>query len=243
VIADNHVNTNAVSLANSWNSTTERDYWLNGIKRTNHTGNYWGDYTGIDVDGDGIGDTPYTIDANNVDYYPMVVTRPATSFDIHLKQGWNLVSSPLVVDPPVNTSAFRGTNVTMVARYNRGTGGFDIYRVGKTPVPFPVEADCGYFLYCNNDTSYTINGYGEEGRSTIIYQGWNMIGWTNLTSSNARLVTGSLNNATMLARYNTTNGNYDIYRTGKTPTPFSIVAGEGYFLYTTYADPQTLVMG
>lgn len=33
-------------------------------------GNYWSDYTGIDVNGDGVGDTPYVIDANNQDYFP-----------------------------------------------------------------------------------------------------------------------------------------------------------------------------
>jgi len=33
-------------------------------------GNYWSDYIGIDANHDGIGDTPYTIDANNIDRYP-----------------------------------------------------------------------------------------------------------------------------------------------------------------------------
>ncbi len=37
-------------------------------------GNYWSDYTGIDADGDGIGDTVYVIDEYNVDNYPL--TRP-----------------------------------------------------------------------------------------------------------------------------------------------------------------------
>jgi len=42
-------------------------------------GNYWSDYTGTDSDGDGIGDTPYIIDENNQDNYPLMA--PICRFD------------------------------------------------------------------------------------------------------------------------------------------------------------------
>jgi len=35
-------------------------------------GNYWSNYNGTDSDGDGIGDTPYIIDENNQDRYPLM---------------------------------------------------------------------------------------------------------------------------------------------------------------------------
>jgi parallel beta-helix repeat protein len=35
-------------------------------------GNYWSDYNGTDANHDGIGDTPYVIDANNTDHYPLM---------------------------------------------------------------------------------------------------------------------------------------------------------------------------
>jgi len=36
-------------------------------------GNYWSDYTGVDLDHDGISDTPYSINAYNQDNYPLMV--------------------------------------------------------------------------------------------------------------------------------------------------------------------------
>jgi parallel beta-helix repeat protein len=37
-------------------------------------GNYWSNYVGVDADHDGIGDSAYTIDANNTDNYPLMGT-------------------------------------------------------------------------------------------------------------------------------------------------------------------------
>jgi len=48
-----------------WHPNTWDDGYPSG-------GNYWSDYTGVDSNHDGIGDTPYIIDENNTDNYPFM---------------------------------------------------------------------------------------------------------------------------------------------------------------------------
>jgi parallel beta-helix repeat protein len=71
----------------SWNIISKNNYVDNTIQCTANEAyylsfgkspsvntieaNYWSDYNGIDADGDGIGDTPYVIDENNKDPYPL----------------------------------------------------------------------------------------------------------------------------------------------------------------------------
>ena len=62
-------------------------------------GNYWSDYVGADANGDAIGDTPYIIDENNTDRYPLMNpwTAPPSKFrvgdviwsteDLHVRSG------------------------------------------------------------------------------------------------------------------------------------------------------------
>ena len=52
-------------------SSSGANIWDNGIPSG---GNYWSDYNGQDNTGDGIGDTPYIINQNNQDNYPLSET-------------------------------------------------------------------------------------------------------------------------------------------------------------------------
>ena len=65
---NNYVNNTSQFGANEWYYLT----WGGNRSINTINENYWSDYNGTDANGDGIGDTPYIIDAYNEDHYPLM---------------------------------------------------------------------------------------------------------------------------------------------------------------------------
>ena len=94
-------NQGALGLTNSWNNSIYHNYFANNAPQAfvqnsinswdngySSGGNYWSDYNGTDIysgpyqnetGSDGIGDTPYSIDTNNTDKYPLMKPYRAIS--------------------------------------------------------------------------------------------------------------------------------------------------------------------
>jgi hypothetical protein len=72
-INHNHFENNVIQLngceCKDFNLTEEPHCWDDG-----NEGNFWSDYIGTDVNGDGIGDLAYVIDILNRDRYPLMIS-------------------------------------------------------------------------------------------------------------------------------------------------------------------------
>lgn len=65
-------NNNLVYLNNFWKNDIDAIDEANNSWDNGKQGNYWDKYQGKDNNGDGIGDTPYTISEGNVDRFPLI---------------------------------------------------------------------------------------------------------------------------------------------------------------------------
>ena len=78
-----------------YNTTEPMHIWDDGKE-----GNFWSDYNGTDADGDGVGDTPYVIDVQNQDRYPLMhiaATPPAPPTKLPIETLVAAIALPIII--------------------------------------------------------------------------------------------------------------------------------------------------
>ena len=104
----NNFTSNAVQIyfySSAFSSSPAVNIWDNGTE-----GNYWSDYAGSDGDGDGIGDSPYIINANNTDRYPFMAPFNGS---IVISPKLSPSPSPTPTPPPASTPTTTPTPTPM----------------------------------------------------------------------------------------------------------------------------------
>lgn len=107
-----------INVGNIWNIT--KTAGTNVVGGPYIGGNYWSDYSGVDNDGDGIGDSQIDLNASNTDYLPLLLDTTAPVIAVELPQNnadYSTSTVPLNVtgDGTVNKwwySLNGGANVT-----------------------------------------------------------------------------------------------------------------------------------
>ncbi|MBI5000362.1 MAG: right-handed parallel beta-helix repeat-containing protein [Euryarchaeota archaeon] len=173
-------------------------------------GNYWSNYTGADVmsgpnqdipGSDGFGDTPFIIDADSQDQYPLIspyngspITPQPPSFMIPVVAGWNLISIPLIPYSPqlpaVLTDRDGDTLWDRVQWYDafNPSNLWRQYYTGWSPSLSDlntVNQTMGAWVYVTavGDGFIKVNGTVANTTSIPLRAGWNLVGYPTLNST------------------------------------------------------------
>jgi parallel beta-helix repeat protein len=163
-------------------------------------GNYWSDYTGVDLfkgpnqdqpGSDGIGDTNYSFDSDSVDHYPLMepyTYKPFENYTI-LKQGWNLISIPLsqkdqglkkvleMIDGHYDAVQWYDSSDSQDPWKHHKVGksfGIDLFELNETMGFWVHITHAGDTIFAYNGSLPTVN------RTITLYPGWNLVGYPSL---------------------------------------------------------------
>ncbi|MEM4455098.1 MAG: NosD domain-containing protein [Thermofilaceae archaeon] len=133
--------------------------WDNGSR-----GNFWSDYKGSDVNNDGVGDTPYTIDEKNVDRYPSI--HPYEGFPVEITslygttsgEGWYMKGATVTISvSPVFLDYGNGTRRVFSGWYDeKGV------LLSREPV-FSLTVEKPFSITAKWDTDYKVEVYSPYG--------------------------------------------------------------------------------
>jgi nitrous oxidase accessory protein NosD len=137
-------------------------YFDNGEK-----GNYWSDYTGTDVDGDGVGDTPYVIDDKRQDRYPLMAPFDIDSVQLDLSEWMSPPSVHLI--SPENTT-YASANVALEFTVSKQTSWMGYSLNGEANITITENTTLlGLSYGSHNITVYAKDIVGRSGASETIY--------------------------------------------------------------------------
>jgi len=137
--------------------------WDNGIE-----GNYWSDYIWADADYDGIGDTPYIIEANNTDNYPLmgIFSDFGVTSDQHVTT---------ICNSTLSNFEFNGTAIIFSAAGIDGTIGFCRIRIPTALLNIPyrvflngTEIPCTLLPCSDANYSYLYFSYTHSTHDVVV---------------------------------------------------------------------------
>jgi len=162
-------------------------------------------------------------------------TWDVKTFNTFMNTGsYNLVAYYGVANSTAEQFGQDISNVEYVARYNTNNNTFTTHVMGSGGNNFTTTHGRGYFVYMNSSgsTTYTRCNISASPYDTSLLTGWNIIGWTNASNTNAEGLITSIGSACKYTSMLNADGiTYTTHTSGFTSSNHVVEKGEGYWIW------------
>lgn len=98
---------------------------------------------------------------------------------LRLYEGWNLISTPLVLDDPDVSAVFTDLDYSIVYSWDASSGSWLYHLPGTGGNLTYIEVDKGYWIHVNENTALTLYGRAPYPvRNVSLAAGWNLVGFS-----------------------------------------------------------------
>jgi hypothetical protein len=163
-----------------------------------------------------------------------------------LEKGWNLWSSPLIVNGLTAKSllAAIGPSGKAVSKLDEAQGKYLSYVKGYSDVyDFPIVLGQGYFVFVKQKTHFSLTGDLASTSSIPVQKGWNIIGYDSLegTTASKLVVSGIGCHVKVVTYLDAETGGYKSFAKGFPSTyDFQVTSGRAYFVFVDAAGTLSL---
>jgi hypothetical protein len=157
----------------------------------------------------------------------------ASSVNISLYPGWNLITIPLET---VWTAEDLGDNITgctLVLKFQGDTQQFFTHVVNTPVNNFPLENGVGYFVFVTTDSTFVYSGTPVTNVSVHLFTGWNLIGWYNEFTTMAVPLGQNITDCTLVVSYDSQTPAFITCIINPPIGNFPVARGMGLFVFVT----------
>lgn len=114
-----------------------------------------------------------------------LVMGPGDNFitNLNLYEGWNLISTPFVLNNSNISNVFSGVRYDIIYSWNASSQRWDYYVPEYGGNLTDIEVDRGYWIHVNKNTTVVLSGRAPHPiRNVSLIGGWNLVGYSGYTS-------------------------------------------------------------
>ena len=171
----------------------------------------------------------------HIDTVTFTVNSSIASYIFIVYEGWNLITIPVENNFTAKSLIENISGCQIVCCWDSLAQQYKCFTIHSPPsYNFDIENGMGYFIGVTEDSIYSVTGILISNVSINLYEGWNLIGWSNDKPTTAKSLMENITSCLIVCCWDAIDQQYNCFTIHSPPSyDFPIEKGTGIFVGVT----------